>query len=155
MAYVNLSDFTDSTMPDIRDICILFKAVADIYHNNRNKEDISLNIENILYDADKGSVRFMVCKNRRNDIYTETRELIAFLVSRLKYAKEDVYMFINDIKRSFDKDGAGGIYNVIAAYEKEKQDSEMTAFVSELIFIICMIIAQALYYKMTGIAFFK
>lgn len=155
MSYMIFSDFIDYTRPDKRDIYILFKAIVNVMHNSPHKGDISVNIENILYDRDKGKISFIECRIRRRNFYYELDELINYLISRLRYAGEDVYEFIKSIRYSFDNYGIKGIYNVLSAYEEKVKNEKKAVSVSDLIFIMCIITAQILYYKITGIYFFK
>ena len=154
MAYICFSDFIEQTMPDERDIYVLFKAIVNVFHNSGNKDDISVNIENIEYDRDKESIRFIKCRKDKDNIIKEIRELITFLVSRLSYGDERAYMFAADIKKSFECDRIGGIYKVLSEYEKKTEEEGKIFTLYELIFAACIIIVQILYYKITGISFF-
>lgn len=155
MSYLCFSDFIMQNMPDEKDIYILFKAVCAVRYDKYNNE-VSVNIENIEYDADRRKIRFIKNKNGvcKKDIDREIYELIIFLSSRLKYAKKEVYDFVKDIKDAFYNEGIDGIYNIITSYG-ENINNKKAFFAADLIFVLGVIIANVLYYKMTGITFFK
>ncbi len=155
MSYICFSDYIEYNMPDEKDIYLLFKAVISAVHNVEVQRNISVNIENITYDRSKGSIRFVKCRCHNKNPEREIDELIKYLSLRLRYANDGAYTLIMDIKNSFRKDGIHGIHNVLAEYGNVELNNEKIFSMADLLFIAGIIITHILYYKITGISFFK
>lgn len=144
-----LSEYYDIYRPDFDSIYTVICFAIILLDKDEDTDGIVLNPEYIFYDAAYKKVRFSRSRNYNKSYVQQLEELLRYLENMSVYAGEDAYIFVKDIRKAYDKKELSECRDIIRRYEKKSHTKET------VIFLVCIIIFQILFYIVTNLRFYE